>query len=268
MISKTIQKCAAVCFCTFTLATIALAQGGTGSAAPTKQGQPPAPKVNVQEQNDYKTFFQTPDTDVDKKIQLGSAFAQKYPMSAYLVSVYDSLVQLYYAKQDWTDFYATGDKVLALNPEDVNTLVIVGWVIPHNYNPSDSDAEVKLARAEKYEKQALGLLGSMAKPANLSDADFATMKAQATAQAHSGLGLVYFRRSNAADAVTELQQATSNNPTPDPSDLYVLGVELQQLKRNSDALDAFQKCSVIAGSLQERCKESADQAKKQSGAGR
>jgi len=267
MISKTIRNFAVVCSLALLSVVSASAQSNS-PAATANQGQAPAPKLNPQEQADYKTFFQTPDSDVDKKIQLGTAFTQKYPMSAYLVSVYDSLVQLYYAKQDWTNFYATGDKALALNPDDVNTLVIVGWVIPHNYNPSDSDAEAKLARAEKYEKQALGLLGSMAKPANLSDADFATMKAQATAQAHSGLGLVYFRRSNAADAVTELQQATSNNPMPDPSDLYVLGVELQQLKRNSEAADAFQKCSVITGPLQERCKESADQAKKQPGAGR
>ena len=49
---------------------------------------------------------------------------------------------------------------------------------------------------------------------------------QALEQAHSGLGLVYFREQKAADSVTELQQATATSTKPDPTDLYVLGVEL------------------------------------------
>ena len=34
--------------------------------------------------------------------------------------------------------YADADKALALNPDDVTVLVLVGWVIPHYYDPERS----------------------------------------------------------------------------------------------------------------------------------
>ena len=61
-------------------------------------------------------------------------------------------------------------------------------------------------------------------------------------------------------AAKELQLATQGTD-PDATDLYVLGVTFQNLKQNSDAAAAFQKCSAIPGGLQDRCKQSAQSAK-------
>jgi tetratricopeptide (TPR) repeat protein len=228
-------------------------------AAGQGQAQPEAPKMNPQEQADYKAFVDAPDPD--KKIQLGQGFLQKYPMSIYVPNVNSQLVPAYFSKEDWNNFYATADRALAKNPDDVDVLTLVGWVIPHAYNSSDPDAEKKLDKAETYEKHALDLIPTIPKPPALSDDLFASAKAQKLSQAHSGLGLVYFRRGDAEDAAKELQQATQAAGSADPTDFYVLGVELQQLKRNSEAADAFQKCSQIPSNLQDRCKQSAAQAK-------
>jgi len=76
------------------------------------------------------------------------------------------------------------------------------------------------------------------------------------------LGLVYFRREDFEDSAKELEQTMQGNATPDPTDMYVLGVDLQNLKQYSQAADAFNKCAQIPGSLQDRCKESADAASK------
>ena len=119
----------------------------SGNAAPPKNGsggQAPAeaPKVNPQEQADYKAFFDV--QDPDKKISMGQAFVDKYPMSNYLPNVYAQMVVAYYSKQDWNNFYATADKTLVKNPDDVDVLTLVGWVIPHAYNSADPDAQKKL----------------------------------------------------------------------------------------------------------------------------
>lgn len=229
--------------------------GASGQQAPPAE----APKVNPQEQADYKAFFDA--QDPDKKIQLGQAFLQKYPMSNYVGRVYAQLVNAYFAKEDWNNFYSSADQALVKDGDDVDVLALVGWVIPHVYNSSDPNAEKNLDKAETYEKHALELIPNLPKPPNMTDDQFASAKASKLAQAHSGLGLVYFRRGDADDAVKELQQSTQASGAADPTDFYVLGVELQQLKRNSEAADAFTKCSQIPGGLQDRCKQSAAQAK-------
>jgi tetratricopeptide (TPR) repeat protein len=223
--------------------------------------RPEAPKVDPAEEAAYKTFFDTKQEDVDAEIPLGQQFLQKYPKSKYAGAVYSRLVKAYFAKQDWDDFYASADNAIALNPDDVATLVIVGWVIPHSYDPKDLEADRKIAKAERYEKHAIELLPALQKPPDMTDAQFAAVKASAESEAHSGLGLVYFRREDYADSIAELQKAIVPG-TPDPTDLWVMGIELQKLKRFSDAADAYQKCGAIQSGLQDRCKQLNEQAKK------
>jgi len=232
-----------------------------GAADMTKpQAEPP--KVNPQEEADYKTFYETKPDALDTQIQLGQKFLEAYPSSRYTESVNGRLTQDYYAKSDWKNFHICADKVLSLNPDNLDVLVLVGWVIPRSYNPDDAESSQQLDKAEGYDRRALQLLQTVQKPAGITDEQFATAKAIYLSQAHSGLGLVYFRRQNYADSVTELQQAITAATTPDPADYYVSGIDLQHLNRFEEAADAFQKCSQIAGPLQGRCKQFSDEARK------
>jgi tetratricopeptide (TPR) repeat protein len=236
--------------------------GQPAQAGNQQQAEPP--KSDPAEETAYKAFHDTNQPqDIDKDIQLGEQFVQKYPNSKYDEAVYSGLTHEYFTKQQLDKMYAAADKALALNPDDVTVLVLVGWVIPHNYDPNDLEADRKLDKAEGYEKHALELLGTMTKPPGVTDEQFATAKASALSQAHSGLGLIYFRKQDFENSVKELKLAESAAANPDPTDFYVMGISLQQLKRYSEAADAFTKCAQIPGGLADRCKQSADQAKKQ-----
>jgi len=240
-------------------------QQGTNQQLKQRQleNTPAAPKVDSQEEAAYKAFYDAKAQDADGRIQLGQAFLSKYPASHYAESVYAGLTQAYFLKQDWKDFYDTGDKALALNPDDVHVLVTTGWVIPHALDPKDPDASSNLDKAERFEKHAIELIGTMVKPATVTDDQFAQSKTALLSQAHSGLGLIYFRRQDSDDSVKELQQATQSAASPDPTDLFVLGIGLQSLSRYAEAADAFNRCGQIPSALQDRCKQSADAAKKQ-----
>jgi tetratricopeptide (TPR) repeat protein len=222
-----------------------------------------APKIDPAEEADYKAFVALKPEDDDKRVELGDAFVQKYPSGRYTEAVYSQLTQAEYNKRDFAKMYSDSDKALAMNPDDVSVLVVTGFVIPHVYNPNDADADAKLDKAEKYEKHALETLASMTKPATLTDDQFAKTKVLAESQAHSALGLVYFRKQNFDAAVTELAKGTSTAASPDPTDYYVMGVSLGHLDRYSDAADAYTKCAANPGTLQPRCKQAADDAKKQ-----
>jgi tetratricopeptide (TPR) repeat protein len=243
------------------------APSGKASSQNPPQAPAAAPKVDPEEEKAYKAFIDaSAPQQTDSQIQLGEQFVQKYPQSKYAESVYARLVQNYLNKQELDKMYDAGDKAMALNPDDVSVLVPIGWVIPHNSNPDDPNAEKRLNQAEAYEKHAIDILSKLPKPANLTDDQFAKVKDLALSQAHSGLGLVYYRRQDFANSVVELQAAEKIAATPDASDFYVMGADLQSLKRFSEAADAYQKCAQIPGSLADRCKQRADDAKKQASA--
>jgi len=211
----------------------------------------------------YKAFHETSSRDVDKKISLGQAFVNKYPSSFRTESVYAELAQTYYSKQDVANFYACADKGIALKPDDPVLLAMVGWVAPRAYKRDDPDADNKLDKGETYAKRAILLMDTLPKPAGMSDQQFTQFKGEELETAHSGLGLIYFRRGEFEDSVKELQQATQNAANPDPTDFYVLGASFQNLNRYKDAADAFNRCAQIAGPLQQDCKQSASSALKQ-----
>lgn len=253
------------------------AQYGSGGQAPAQQQNPPAtqstppakaatqqapPAPDPDQDKAYKAFTDVKAEATDQQIQLGEQYLQKYPTGIYVEQVYARLVGAYYQKQQFDKMYAAADKATALNPDDVTVLTLVGWVIPHQYDPNDPDADRRLTKAAAYEKHALEVLPTMPKPAGITDEQFAKAKATATAQAHSGLGLVYFRQQDFANSVSEMQKAIAADNVPDPVDLYIMGVGLSQLKRYPEAADAFQKCSQMSGPMQDRCKSHAADAKK------
>jgi tetratricopeptide (TPR) repeat protein len=223
----------------------------------------PGVKIDPKEQAAYDAFFHVNSESLDKKIQLGNAFLEKYPASIFDEAVDSGLVTVYYEKEDWKNFYATADKALALKPDDVDVLATEGWVIPHFYNPHDDNADEQLNKAETLEKHAIAVLATMSKPASLTDAQFAASKVQKATQAHSALGLVYFRREDYANSAAQLQQVVQGSPSPDQTDLYVLGIDYQNLNRFADAVDSFGRCAQALGNLTDRCKQGADEAKHQ-----
>lgn len=209
----------------------------------------------------YQAFLK--ERDSAKKIRRGDDFLKKYPKSLLAERVDAGLVDVYRAQQDWKDCYQFANAALALQPDDVDVLTTVGWTIPHVYNPSDPDADQELNTAETYAKHAIEVLTKMPKPAGMTEEQFAAAKAARSFQAHSALGLVYFRREDFEKSASELAESTKGNPRQDPTDLFVLGVDLQNLNRQSEAAAAFRGCSQIAGVLQNQCKQNAESAQAQ-----
>ncbi len=215
--------------------------------------------VDPSQQAAYDKFYHSSSDEPDQKIKLGTDFLRKYPQSPFTEAVDAGLTNAYFEKQDWNNFFSYADKTLAMNPDEVDVLTSVGWVIPHQIDTNDSSAAQRLDTAEADEKHALDVLAKMPKPKGLSEDQFAAVKAEKAHQAHSALGLIYFRRGDYANSINELQQVTQGTSGVDETDVYVLGVDLQQLNRHSEAASAFTRCSQMGGPLQDRCKQSADQ---------
>jgi tetratricopeptide (TPR) repeat protein len=266
-----------------TVAGLLVCGSGAAAARGLQYGQPPAqqsdkPKtpdvtpltldapapVNAEEDASYKAFQAVIQNDAAKKIELGEAFLQKYPESRYRSPVYGALTYAYLQAGNTQKMQEYGEKEIALAPNDVSTLALLGQTLPRGLRGSASDpaAVQVLAKAEQYSKQAIEITPALPKPENLTDEAFASAKNQTLAMAHSGLGLVYVRRGKNAEAIPELEQAVKIDPNPDPVNYYLLGMANKITSHFDDAVTAFNKCAVMTGPLQGTCKSQAEDAKK------
>ncbi len=235
-------------------------------AKPPVASEASPPPVNAEEEAAYKTIFELKPAEFARQIQLGEEFLKKYPDSLYRESVYSRLAGAYLSAGEIDKMLAAGEKALELNKDDVDVLALMALVIPRRVNPAALDGNQKLQRAETYAKRTIELLAALPKPPNLTDEDFAKVKNAKLSMCHSGLGFVYFHRQNYADSVTEFEQAAQLASPPDPVDLFLLGLVLNETKRFADAAAAFGRCSDLGGPMQERCKQGMEDARKRASA--
>ena len=159
-------------------------------APPPIESEPHMEGSDLQEQASVNAILGT--SDPDQQIRLAQDFLRINPSSQFFESVEDRLVNAYYAKKDWKNFYVAAAHALGNDPDDVDVLVLDGWVSAHLANPKDAGATNQLDRAESFLKHATDLMPALAKPQGLAKEQFAAYKASEMSRAQSGLGLVDF----------------------------------------------------------------------------
>jgi len=234
----------------------------SGSTLEIPVAQPP---VNAEEDGEFKAFTAVPENEMDKRISAGEDFLKKYPEGRYRSIVYSALTFAYLQAGKTDKAFEIGEKEVALHPDDVQILALLGQAIPRALNARTPEPDKQLTKAEGYAKRAIELTPTMAKPEGLADQNFIAAKNSTLSMAHSGLGVVYFRRGKFVEAIPELELSLKIDPypTPDPVNLYLLGVSDQKAAHYDDAVIAFSKCAAINNATQAACKSGAEEAKKQ-----
>jgi len=240
------------------------APAGQAQPAPTGQTAPTQPPVTKEEEDAYKAIAALTPAQAPQIVATGEKFLTDRPTSPYRPAVFAKLVFTYSSLGQMDKVFATSDKALAENPDNIDVLSLICTLLPvANYDPRSLDAEQKLATAEKYAKRVLELAPAITRPADMTEEQFATFVKSKQGMAHSGLGRVYFRQGRTADFVREFDQSTKTDPSPDPLDYYLLGQGQMNLKDFPDAASAFDQCAKAKWSpqWQQRCKDGATQAR-------
>ena len=234
----------------------AQSQTGQSSSTTAQAGKaaPAAPKVNPAEEKAYKKFFDTPTADSQSIITEGEAFLQKFPASHYASAVYSKLATAYQSAGNETKMMAAAKKAVALNPNNVDMLSLLAYVMPRRIDPNDLGAADELKEAQGYATRALQLIPTVPKPAGLTDEQFAADKNGEEALAHSGLGLVDYYQHNIPGMISELEAALKLETTPDPADQFLLGFAYVQAGRYNDAVAPLKACSSTPNAVSDRCK--------------
>jgi tetratricopeptide (TPR) repeat protein len=243
-----------------TLAAAALP--GFGQAAPAQAAAPKGPQAKTQAEYTAYTALYNEKTP-QKKAELGEKFLADFKESDFIGNTYTMIIGAYTAAQNWAKVidaaeravafpgadtrlkafaYANamvasqnlnqidkvisyGDKVLAIDPNDLNTMITLSAVIPAKLPADDAGKKASLDKAEGLAKKALAgvePLLAQAPPAQKSQI------VQIQSQLHSTLGLIAYDRLEYPKSIEEYEQAVKINPKDDVAHFY-MGADYQAL---------------------------------------
>src|SRR5215831_9680657 len=118
-----------------------------------------------------------------------------------------------------------GEKVLAIDPNDLNTMITLSAVIPAKLPADEAGKKAALDKAQGLAKKALGGVEPL-----LAKADPAQKPqiVQIQSQLHSTLGLIAYDRLDYPKSIEEYDQAVKSNPKDDVAHFY-MGADYQAL---------------------------------------
>jgi len=235
----------------FALAASALP--GFGQAAPAAQAKGPQAKTQA-EYTAYVAFFN--EKDPVKKAAAGEKFIIDFKESDFIAASYTQIITAYTSAQNWPkvvdaaeraaaspvadnklkafayanamvasqnqnkieDVLKYGDKVLAIDPNDLNTMITLSAVIPVKLPTDEAGKKGALDKAEGLAKKALtGIQPLLAQAQGAQK----TQIAQIDSQLHATLGLIAYNRPDYTKSIEEYEQAIKTNPKDDVAHFYM-----------------------------------------------
>ena len=154
----------------------------------------------------------------------------------------------YQQKNDFEMMLLYGQKTLEINPNNIDTLLSLGYAIPARTGEFDLDKEEKLAKAEDFAKRALIAIPTLENTnADVTPEAWLVAKKNYMSQAHDSLGLVAMRRKDFSAAETSLRKSLEVAAEQGASTFYHLGTTLKEQGRLDEALEMADKSTAAGG---------------------
>src|SRR5271165_3746091 len=165
-------------------------------------------------------------------------FAAKFPNSELRVLLYKNAMRLYQSANNAEKTEAMGRKVLALDGDDPEALVIVAEVIAERTRDSDLDKDQHYAEAITMAQKATQTVDTdISVPAGTPQEKIDAYKALLRSNAYSILGTIEFKKENFVGAQEKLQKSIDAYPSdPDPVVILRLALALDKQQKYPEAL--------------------------------
>ncbi len=224
----------------------------TGQPDQPDQQAPSAPKgPRAQTEEELEAYRNLIDASLtpDQMISLAEEFVQTFPDSELKSLAYAKAMQGYRQKGDFSKMREFGEKSLAMDPENVQTLLWLALFIPERTKNTDLDREEKLKQAEDYAKRALSAIEKMEKPdPEMLDTVWERTVNDMRARSYDALGHVAMKRGRYEAAADFFKKTVELQVEKDPIVLWRLGLTYRIMKKYELARDTL-KQSVDAGGV-------------------
>jgi serine/threonine protein kinase len=177
-------------------------------------------------------------TDAAALEKASDDFATKFPDSEIRVPLYKNAMRAYQKANNGEKTEAMGRKVLSLDGNDPEALVIVAQVIAEWTHGSDIDKDQRYAEAISMAQKATQTVDTdISVPAGTPQEKIDAYKSYLRSNAYSSLGTIEFKKENYAAAQENLQKSIDAYPSnPNPMVVLRLALTLDKEGKYPEAL--------------------------------
>jgi hypothetical protein len=218
---------------TFVLALTGAMMAQASAQQPAdSQANVPANQKVIKDPAEYNAYITALNTqDPAQKAAAMEAFVKQYPQSVVLTDALEQAMAAYQQAGNQQKVQETASQILQINPNNVRALAIMTFIERATANSPD-----KAAKGRQDGEKCLTELTSWAKPADISDADFAKLKSQMTAICAGAVGFGALQAKDYAAAREAYLKSVKIDPN-NLQDIYQLGIA--SLESNPMVKDGF-----------------------------
>lgn len=206
-----------------------------GALAGPAVKRPPQAKTDA-ELAAWKAAAATTDPAVLEKA--ADDFATKYPDSELRVLLYQNAMRIYQNTNNAEKSEAMGRKVLALDGDNPEALILVAQVIAEKTRDTDIDKDQRFADASTMAQKAMQTVDTdISVPQGTPQEKMDAYKALLRSNAYSILGTIDYRKDDYVAAQENLQKSIDVYPSdPDPVVVLRLALSLDKQQKYAEAL--------------------------------
>jgi tetratricopeptide (TPR) repeat protein len=218
-------------------------QTAPAAQQPAQTGQNGRPMPAAKTQEEFKAYQEAITKQATADVEAAAdAFAARHPDSDLKMLLYRKAMFDYQSTNNVEKTIAMSKKVLVLDPDNPEALVMAAVITAQNTRETDLDRDERLNQASAYASKALQTVDTdMLVPANLPAERVQAAKNSLRSMAYDALGTVAMVKKDFPTAETNLRKSAELNPQPDPVTYLRLAVALDQQKKYAQALDAANK---------------------------
>ncbi len=209
----------------------------------------PVPQAKTQQEvNDYNAAYASAGG-----VALEAAandFAAKYPESELRPYLYSRAMHQYQNENNPGKILATGEKVLALDPDNSVALALTATVLADGLAEQDLDRDQKAAIIKRNCSRALDTLeSSMVLAPGVTPEEITAYKASLGIMVHSAMGIMELKTGNDSGAEKDLKAALKlNRIAGDATVYYHLALAQDHQKKYSEAMGSVEQALQLASS--------------------
>ena len=212
-----------------------------GQTAPAQAATTPPtkrpPQAKTQPEFDaYKAAMAN--TDAVAMEKAATDFATKFPDSGIRLLLYQNAMRLYQTANNAEKTEAMGRKVISLDGDNPEALVIVAEVIAERTRDADIDKDQRFAEAISMAQKATQTVDTdLTMQAGTPQAKIDAAKGYLRSQAYSIIGTIEYKKENYPVAQENLQKSIDAYPSdPDPVVVLRLALALDKQQKYGEAL--------------------------------
>jgi tetratricopeptide (TPR) repeat protein len=185
-------------------------------------------------------------SDPDKAIAAAEDLITKYADSDFTVTALDIEADAYQRKGDFPKMVVYAERVLEVNPQDSQALLMLAKYYATHTRENDLDREEKLDKAEKYANLVIEVAKTLPRPsAQFSDEQWIAARKDTAAEAYNAIGQANLVRKKFDAAAAGFKSAVDAASVPEPAYMVRLALALKDGGKYDEAIAWCDKAAAV-----------------------